>query len=108
MPIGSILSRRYVGRASGTPGSRGIQGPIGATGPTLLDNMEDVSITGLTGGQILTYNTSTNKWENVSLVYTSFNFNDLPEEDINYPYNLPYQQSATDKFVHINHEEIPS
>lgn len=50
--------------APGTPGEKGDPGDPGAPGSTLLSGLEDVTLVGLADGDGLTYNSTTEEWEN--------------------------------------------
>ena len=44
-----------------------ISGSGGSGGPTNLSDLEDISLSSLTNGQILKYNSTTQKWENTNV-----------------------------------------
>jgi hypothetical protein len=77
--------------ATGSTGSQGVQGPTGATGatgPSLpLNSLSDVNVTGLGGGDILVWDTSTSLWVATPILWTIELINAL-SVDIYAPYNL--------------------
>jgi hypothetical protein len=56
------------------PTGPSVTGPTGPTGPTgfveyeLLEDIENVAISDLEGGDLLSYNSITEKWENINVV----------------------------------------
>jgi len=77
--------------STGSTGSQGVQGPTGATGatgPSLpLNSLSDVNVTGLGGGDILVWDTSTSLWVATPILWTIELINAL-SVDIYAPYNL--------------------
>ena len=63
-------------------------GPTGPTGPAApLSSLPDVNVTGLGGGDILVWNSSTSLWEATPILWTIELINAL-SVDVYAPYNL--------------------
>lgn len=73
-----------IGGPRGFQGSPGAQGPVGPTGDqganiSVLNDLNDVTISEPTDGQTLVYNSTTQQWENNLILHTTIDFSGVTE-----------------------------